>query len=109
MFHNSVLPNDLDHELSWQYKGGDGRSFDPSDTDETRRLKYEQEEQDFRRQRAEVEADLSVARTALAGNTLVGGTCVCGWESSDHDLLNHFFFFFRSLFFGCWFFFLTLV
>ena len=70
MFHNSVLGNDLDHELSWQYKGGDGRTLTTIETEEEARLRYEREEQQFRQQRAEVEADLSVARTALAVRNL---------------------------------------
>ena len=70
VFHNSVLSNDLDHELSWQYKGGDGRVFHSIETDEEQRKRYEKEEKEFRQQRAEVEADLSVARTALAVRNL---------------------------------------
>ena len=69
-YHNSVLPGDLDHELSWQYKGGDGRPPRPDETEEERRTRLEREEADFRRQRAAVEAELSVARTALAVRNL---------------------------------------
>ena len=69
-FHNSVLSTDLDHELSWQYRGGDGRTFNQPETDQEARARYEREESEFRKKRAEVEADLSVARTALAVRNL---------------------------------------